>query len=186
MLRMGYRVLALLAPMALVIAGCGGSTGSAAPVVSATPTVSADNPYGVLDIDPAESDEAILDVVAANGQSVELSLDALRALGATEVELFEPFIKTRQRFVGVPLSVLLDKAGIPATAQLLTIALNDYRYTAPVADLVASEALVAYQVDGRDIGYNEGGPVRLVFPDGSPQATNLDAWNWSLKELQEQ
>jgi hypothetical protein len=184
MIRRDGSALVLLAAL-LVLAGCGTGSPAAspAPEASAIPTV-AENPYGILDIDPAGPDEAILTVAGPNG-SLELSTEALMALGATEITLFEPFVRMDQTFVGVPLATLVREAKIDQSAQLLTIALNDYRYTASVADLIASDALVAYKVDGRLIGYDEGGPVRLVFPKGSDLFTVLDAWNWSLKELRQ-
>ena len=98
--------------------------------------------------------------------------------------LDEPFVRQRQTFTGVPLARVLERADIPGTATLLTIALNDYRYTATVSDLVASEAIVATRRDGVPIPYDQGGPVRLVFPDGSALAEELDAWNWSLAEFE--
>jgi hypothetical protein len=181
--RDGYALVLLAA--ALVLVGCGSASPAAAPdpVVTPVPTAS-ENPYGILDIDPPGPDEAILTVAGPAGD-LGLSTDALVALGATEITIFEPFVRKDQTFVGVPLATLVREAQIDESAQLLTIALNDYRYTASVADLIASEALVAYKVDGRFIGYDEGGPVRLVFPKGTALFTVLDAWNWSLKELRQ-
>jgi hypothetical protein len=180
--RDGY-ALVLLAT-SLVLIGCASAEPStSAPTETAVPTVS-ENPYGILDIDPADPDEAILTVVGPAG-SIGLSTEDLEALGSTEVTVFEPFVRKDQTFVGVPLATLVREAQIDGSAQLLTIALNDYRYSASVADLVASDALIAYKVDGRYIGYNEGGPVRLIFPTGTPLFTVLDAWNWSLKELRQ-
>jgi hypothetical protein len=184
MTRRDGSALVLLAA-ALVLVGCGSGSPAAAPSsdVTAVPSA-AENPYGILDIDPAGPDEAILTVSGPAG-SLQLSSDALMALGATEIRIFEPFVRKDQTFVGVPLATLVREAKIDESAQLLTIALNDYRYTASVADLIASDALVAYKVDGRNIGYDEGGPVRLVFPTGTAFFTVLDAWNWSLKELRQ-
>jgi hypothetical protein len=184
MIRRDGFALVLLSAL-LVLAGCGSASPSASPAPEATTVPTAvENPYGILDIDPAGPDEPILTLVSGSGK-LALSSDALASLGATEITIFEPFVRKDQTFVGVPLATLVREAGIDESAQLLTIALNDYRYSAAVADLIASDALIAYKVDGRSIGYDEGGPVRLVFPKGSAFFTNLDAWNWSLKELRQ-
>ena len=52
-----------------------------------------------------------------------------------------------------------------------------------VGPMVDSLALIATQRDGAPIPYDQGGPVRIVFPDGTPLSSNLDAWNWSLATI---
>jgi hypothetical protein len=186
MLREGYARVVLPALLALVLVGCGqsASTSQAEPTQPA-PTAS-QNPYGILDIDPPGADESVLSIVAKDGQSQEFTLGALEALGATEITIFEPFIREQQTFVGVSLETLVREVGIDEASTLMTVALNDYRYPNTVSAFVESDALIAYRVDGRSIGYDEGGPIRIVFPAGTPMFTLLDAWNWSLKELREQ
>ena len=44
-------------------------------------------------------------------------------------------------------------------------------------------ALVATKRDDAPIPYNQGGPIRLVYPDGSKLSSVLDAWNWSLVSI---
>ncbi len=49
--------------------------------------------------------------------------------------------------------------------------------------MVDSLALIATKRDGAPIPYDQGGPIRIVFPDGTPLSSNLDAWNWSLASI---
>lgn len=114
---------------------------------------------------------------------MSLTLEQLEALGTQEITIDEPFVKKRQTFTGVPLATVLAKAGIPETATLNTVALNDYQYSNTASALVGSNALIATRRDGQPVPYDQGGPVRLVFPDGSPLSTVLDAWNWSLTSI---
>ena len=182
MLRKRLVILAVL-PVALL--GCSNATDDQGAEAVATSSAPVENPYGVLNIDPPAADEAIL-TVDGKASDGEYTSAQFRALGATEVTIFEPFAKKNQTFVGVPLSVITEALDIQRDSALLTVALNDYQWTGNVGELLDSQALVAYQVDGRDIGYDEGGPIRLIFPDGTPMATNLDACNWSLVQLVEQ
>ena len=110
-------------------------------------------------------------------------MDQLNALGSTEITIDEPFVKKRQTFRGVPLATVLQKAGVPDTATIDTVALNDYRYASAVAPMIGSQALIATERDGAPIPYDQGGPIRIVFPDGTPLSTVLDAWNWSLASI---
>ncbi len=147
---------------------------------SATPSTT--NPYGAGPIDPPAPNEPVLTV--KGGQTpLSLTIDQLNALGNTTVTLDEPFVKKRQTFSGVPLATVLAKAGIPNTATIETVALNDYHYSSPVGPMEDSLALIATKRDGAPIPYDQGGPIRIVFPDGTPLSSNLDAWNWSLASI---
>lgn len=176
----------------LVLAACGGNSASvstSSPAASSSagsasteagPSTS--NPYGAPSIDPAGPDEPIL-TVEGGSTPLSLTLDQLNALGGTTITIDEPFVKKRQTFRGVPLATVLAKAGIPDTATIDTVALNDYRYASAVAPMVGSQALIATERDGAPIPYDQGGPIRIVFPDGTPLSTVLDAWNWSLASI---
>jgi hypothetical protein len=175
------RLLVLTAVAAALLAGC--SSAAPATTTSPTPTPSASNPYGAAAIDPLGPDEPVLVVTGGSAGTVELTVDELEALGTTTVTVYEPFVKTQQTFTGVPLSAVFDRAGISADQQVDTIALNDYVYSDLAGDLEASDGLVATRREGEPIPYDQGGPVRLIFPDGSALAGDLDAWNWSVAEI---
>lgn len=180
---MRSRLLVLsLAAAALVVSGCASPAPSA--TTSPTPSATSTNPYGEAAIDPLGADEPVLTVVGGAAGDVGMTMAQLEAMGTTTVTVFEPFVKKQQSFTGVRLSDVLDKAGIASTETIDTIALNDYEYAASVSSLEASDALLATQRDGEPIPYDQGGPVRLIFPDGSALAGNLDAWNWSLTRIE--
>ena len=170
----------------LSLAACSSSAGtgsSATPSTSASPSASETNPYGAAVVDPLGPNEPVLTLSGGSGGKVELTLAELEALGTTTVTIYEPFVKKQQTFTGVPLSAVLDRDGIASSATIDTIALNDYEYSNLASTFEASDAILATQRDGQPIPYDQGGPVRLVFPDGSSLAGVLDAWNWSLSEI---
>ena len=192
---MGHRVIpvgiaGLLAVVGLV--GCGAGTDTAGTQSKAAPSSigsaaaqagpSTTNPYGVPSIDPPAPNEAVL-TVKGGSTPVALTLDQLNALGKTTITIDEPFVKKRQTFSGVPLAAVLSKAGIADGATINTVALNDYHYASAVAPMVGSQALIATLRDGAPIPYDQGGPIRIVFPDGTPLSSVLDAWNWSLASI---
>jgi hypothetical protein len=180
-------VLAAVAALSLV--GCAAATSGGGDPVPSTTTATApaptpsENPYGDgIAVDPPAAGEPVL-VVSGGDDVTRLSMRQLERLGTTTVSVAEPFVKQRQSFTGVPLAAVLDRAGIPASVAIETIALNDYRYTAAAGDLLGSDALVATARNGEPIPMDQGGPIRLIFPDGTAKATDLDAWNWSLAEI---
>ena len=108
----------------------------------------------------------------------------LEAVGQLQtVTIYEPFRKTNQTFKAVALKDILTAAGISDTQFIDTLALNNYKYDDLAGKFTGSEALIATELDGKQIPIDQGGPIRIIFKDGTPQSTNLDAWNWSLMQI---
>mgnify|MGYP000903456173 CR=1 FL=1 len=176
----------LLVALGAVLAGCstasdGPSQGSSSP--TASPSASSTSPYGTLTIDPAGPDDPVLEVDGGSSGHQSFTMVQLEALGTTTITVDEPFVKKRQSFTGVPLSTILTKAGIAGGVKITTHALNDYDYANVASAFTGSEAIVATQRDAARIPLDQGGPIRLVYPDGTPMSGVLDAWNWSLAPI---
>ena len=176
---------ALTMPLVVLTACTAASTAPAATtaatdVASASPTST--NPYGSAPVDPPGPTEPVLTVTGPKGTTA-YTLAELEALGTRTVTVNEPFVKAVRTFTGVPMQAVLDAAGIPPTATVETVALNDYRYSTTAEAFTGSEALIATEQDGGPVPYDQGGPIRLIFPDGSELSDVLDAWNWSLSSL---
>ena len=176
----------LLVALGAVLAGCstasdGSSQGSSSP--TASPSASSTSPYGTLTIDPAGPDDPVLEVDGGSSGHQSFTMVQLEALGTTTITVDEPFVKKRQSFTGVPLSAILTKAGIAGGVKITTHALNDYDYANVASAFTGSEAIVATQRDAARIPLDQGGPIRLVYPDGTPMSGVLDAWNWSLASI---
>ncbi|BBY63982.1 molybdopterin-dependent oxidoreductase [Mycolicibacterium helvum] len=140
------------------------------------------NPYGVGAIDPPAASEPVL-TVNGGRTPLSLTLDKLNALGSQTVTLDEPFVKRRETYTGVPLAVVLSEAGIPDNATIDTVGLDDYHYISAAKPMIESRALIATDRNDAPIPYDQGGPIRIVFPDGTPLSSVLDAWNWSLASI---
>ena len=156
-------------------------TGSSSATASASP--SASNPYGVLAVDPPGPTEPVLTLHGGSAGTVTLTLAQLEALGTTTITVDEPFVKQRLSFTGVPMSAVLARAGIQAGAYVTTRALNDYDYANVASAFTASNALIATRRGDGPVPFDAGGPIRIVFPDGSTMSSVLDAWNWSIASI---
>jgi hypothetical protein len=110
-------------------------------------------------------------------------MSGLRKLGTSELSIYEPFVKARQTFTVIPLSTLFKLVGISSTATIITDALNDYIYTNTAKNFTNSRGVLAIARFGKAIPYDQGGAIRIIFPDKTPLATNLNAWNWSLNVI---
>ena len=107
----------------------------------------------------------------------------LMAMNPTVISIFEPFVKKRQKFTVIPLAMLFEKLGIRSNSTVATKALNDYVYKNKASAFVAASGYLAIKRNGTDIPYDEGGPIRLVYPDTSSWSKSLDPWNWSLSSI---
>ena len=110
-------------------------------------------------------------------------LEQLEKLGATEIEVLEPFRKKLTKFTVIDFDQLLLDSGFSATDQIETIALNDYRYKDSVQNFIDNNSLLAIYENGAEIAVSDGGPVRIIFTEDSAYYSLLDAWNWSLSEI---
>ena len=172
--------IGILTPSACAAApGPGNPTRPSPTAAQAPPTV---NPYGIATIDPPAGTEPVL-TVKGGSSPLSLTLETLNALGDTTITVDEPFNKRRETYSGVPLEAVLGKAGIPATATIDTVGLDNYHYVSTAKPMIESQALIATDRDGDPIPYDQGGPIRIVFPDGTPLSSVLDAWNWSLVSI---
>ncbi len=180
--KIGAVLLALL--VGATLSGCSaGAAGAASSTSESSATEAvAENPYGGFPVDPPSDDEVVLTVTGA--ESVDYTIPELRALAETEVEIYEPFVKENQTFVGVNLGTLFEASGIEATDEVLTIALNDYRYQDKASAFTASNGVLAVERNGEIIPMDAGGPIRIIFPDGNEYPDYLDAWNWSLRSIE--
>jgi hypothetical protein len=149
----------------------------------ATPAIAdTSNPYGTSTVDPAGPNEVIL-TISKGKRSVSFAFARLEKMKQSTVNIYEPFLKKRQKFSAIPLAKLFALAGISGKDKVVTQALNDYKFTATAEQFIAAGALLAIKRDGAPIGYDQGGPIRIIFTDKSRWAKNLDAWNWSLATI---
>ena len=151
-------------------------------VASAASAQAAANPYGGTAISPPAPTEVIFSIT--NGSLLKTySMNDLRKMKPVSLAIYEPFVKKRQTFLAIPLSTFVKEAKISSAAKLSTIALNDYVYDNSVSNFIKAKAYIAIARSGKPIAYDQGGPIRIIFPTGSMWSKNLDPWNWSLRSI---
>ena len=158
------------------------SFGAGSPAPTATPSVSKGNPYGAGAIDPAGPNDPIL-TITNGSRTQKFTMKNLKAMHPTEISIYEPFVKKRQKFTVIPLAKLFEKLGILSSSTVITKALNDYVYKNKASAFVAANGYLAIKRNGTEIPYDEGGPIRLIYPDTSIWSKSLDPWNWSLSSI---
>ncbi len=155
-------------------------SGITASALAASPSPS--NPYGGIAVDPLGPNETIL--VISKGKLIKrLTFNSLMKLNPKEISIYEPFVKVRQKFTVVKLSTLFAQVGITANDKVSTIALNDYVYENLAKNFTSADGYLAIKRNGKLIPYDQGGPIRIIYPTDSRWAKFLDPWNWSLTRI---
>jgi hypothetical protein len=146
------------------------------------PAADSKNPYGTSVVDPAGPMEIILSISKGKAKA-DFTLSRLQKIKSKTVTIYEPFLKKRQTFTVIPMKTLFAFVGISGKDKVATKALNDYVYTNTAEQFIAADGYIAVKRNGVDIPYDQGGPIRIIFPDSSKWAKFLDAWNWSLASI---
>lgn len=149
---------------------------------NATPTPTLTNPYGAAPMDPPGPTEVVL-TLKKGTKSMTFTMQELLKMKTTTITINEPFVKKRQQFGVIALSALFAKVGIKGSDMVSTKALNDYIYANTAAKFISAKGYLAVQREGKNIPFDQGGPIRIIFPSGSKWATFLDPWNWSLMSM---
>lgn len=181
------RTAALAITAALVLGACSsGAPAASAREVSASRLTAADVAI------PPRSVETVLVVrggavtnASEDGRNeLRLTMADLGAMRTVEAEVYEPFLKRRVTFRGVPFEDVLAFAGVPASAKTLsTVALNEYAVDIPASVVRTPGVIIATSMDGAAIPVDDAGPIRIVFTDDHPDAKNESYWNWSLASV---
>jgi hypothetical protein len=174
-MRINYRVSVLLISILSFAAPLSCTTISEASQV-------ATNPYGASTIDPAGPNEVILTVSSKSLTKTYKYADLVK-LAKQDLIIHEPFLKKVQKFRVIPLATLFAASKISASSQVVTQALNDYIYTNKASTFVKAKGYLAIQRTDKEIPYDQGGPIRIIYPDNSTWAKFLDPWNWSISSI---
>jgi hypothetical protein len=140
------------------------------------------NPYGAAAIDPPAANEVIL-TLGHKGKLRKFRFEDLLQLKNSTITIHEPFVKKNQSFTVVPLKALFASVGITSSEMVQTKALNDYIYSNRASEFLKADGYLAIKRNGQVIPYDQGGPIRIIFPNTSKWSTFLDPWNWSLMSI---
>ena len=185
MKRVKNLLVAISLGIALMVTTLGHTSASSAQASILTATrlmADTSNPYGGTNIDPLPATATIFTVT--NGKkSINYSKNDLLKIKSSVISIFEPFVQKRQSFTVIPLDYFLGKSGISSSVTIDTVALNDYIFSEKSANFSKAKAYIAIARFGKDIPYNQGGPLRLIYAANSSWSKNLSAWNWSLRSI---
>ncbi len=95
--------------------------------------------------------------------AAQFDMEMLLALPRRSFETSTIWTEGETRFVGVPLSVLLELIGAEG-ATIRATAINDYAVEIPLESISAQDPIVAYEMDGAAMSRRQKGPLWVVYP----------------------
>ena len=85
------------------------------------------------------------------------------------------------QWTGVPLSAILNAAGVlPGATEVVITGLDGYYTQLPLATVMDSSAFLAYQIDGQNLTWERGYPLRLILSNSFVGA-NMPRWISSIE-----
>jgi DMSO/TMAO reductase YedYZ molybdopterin-dependent catalytic subunit len=102
-------------------------------------------------------------------QPTSWTWDEIHALAPSayegDIHCVTTWSKLGMTFTGVSVDTLLDVARpLPAASHVMALTHTGYTTNLPLADLTGGRAWVAWEVDGRPLPRDHGGPARLLVP----------------------
>jgi hypothetical protein len=125
-------------------------------------------------------------ITSASG-SVTFDRAELEAIGLVEVKTKTPWNDGVVDFEGVPMKLLLEKAGAVGD-RTTVIALNDYSVDIPTADFDEFGTILAVKRNGDYMPVDDQGPFFVIYPfDSNPVLQGQPYYGravWQVKEIE--
>jgi len=137
---------------------------------------------------PAAAEDVILTVDGeiAGGETLDLTLEDLEALGTEKLVTTTPWHAQATTFEGVPMASLLKKVGASGDTISVT-ALNRYRSAIPVSDVRDYDILLALKQDGAYMPVSDNGPIFIVYPFDSHSRIQNEVYHsravWQVRHI---
>jgi len=135
---------------------------------------------------PAMAQDVPSVTVSSASGTTTFDRDQLEALGLVSIKTQTPWNEGVVDFEGVPLTLLLEKAG--ASGETATvIALNDYSVDIPTSDFAEFGAILAVKRNGEYMPVDDQGPFFVIYPfDSNPVLQGQPYYGravWQVKEI---
>jgi hypothetical protein len=137
---------------------------------------------------PARAEEPVLSVTGlADGAELQLTLDDLREMGATDLQTGTPWSEGVSTFTGVTGRRFVEALQAGGT-EVAADAINNYHIAIPFDVFASDELLIAFARDGQPMSVREKGPLWIIFPYDSDPIYHSDTYKaysiWSLTRLE--
>ncbi|PPK49961.1 hypothetical protein [Marinobacter persicus] len=118
-------------------------------------------------------------------ETVVLEWADLEALPQTTIQTTSPYFEGSVEFSGPTLQAVIDQVGLSGESEMTLIALNDYRVSGSVNELLSLDAIVATRRNGKAMSVRQRGPFWLMLPmSDRPELDHEDYHRFMVWQLQ--
>jgi hypothetical protein len=124
---------------------------------------------------------------SVEGKSVKFDLAGLEKIGRKTLKTSTKWTQGQIEFEGVPMADLLKAVGAKG-AEIVAVAINDYKVTIPIADFAKHNVVLAYRRDGQTMPVRDKGPLWIMYPFDENPDLKTDLYYsrcaWQLKAIE--
>jgi len=124
----------------------------------------------------------------APGITQRVSVKQIESIGSHDMEVYNPYDKRTDRYTGVWFDQFVAHFAKPGITRVTMKAIDDYETEFTPSDWTNLRILIATRVNGKYIGFDQKGPMRIVFPDYDSgkkiYQMNLPKWMWMITRIE--
>ncbi len=116
------------------------------------------------------------------------TIKQIESAGLVTIQAYNPYDKKTDSYSGVWLDQLVKKFSRPGIKSVTTIAIDDYEAEFLADEWGQAKILLATRKNGEYIGYEQKGPLRVIYPDYDPDKQfyqeSLAKWVWMINKIE--
>ena len=124
----------------------------------------------------------------ASDVSARVTVKQIESIGTSDLDAYNPYEKRNDVYTGVWMNEFVARFGQPDVKSVTFKAIDDYEINFDPSEWKGLRILIATRVNGKYIGLEEKGPMRIVFPDYDPGKSvyqeNLPKWMWMITKIE--
>lgn len=117
-----------------------------------------------------------------------VSIKTIENLGIKSYEIIDPYTKKKTNYSGVNLKTFANFFANKNSKSISFKALDGYIVNITKEEWEKFNILLATRLNGKIVGYDEKGPLRIIYPKYQKAdenfAKNLPKWIWMIKSIE--
>lgn len=130
----------------------------------------------------------LLSGATRDGNKQRVTVKQIEQLKTHQVAVFNPYEDRTESYSGVWMKEFVQHFGQPDVTRMKMHAVDDYSIEFNASEWNDLRILMATRTNGKYMGYELKGPIRIIFPDYDPKLevykVNLPKWMWMINKVE--
>ena len=123
----------------------------------------------------------------ADGVESRVTIKQIESIGVAEISVYNPYEKKTETYTGVWMDEFVKRFASPEVKLMRSRAIDDYQIDFTGDDWQTTRILMDTRTNGRYIGFENKGPMRIIFADYDPKLekyqVSLPKWMWMITSI---